>query len=164
MDNPFWDFSLKVYGQTGVPSACLRIQADFGADVNILLYLCWLGARDVEVSAADIGKIIDAADHWHRQIVVPLRQVRNKLKSDSLGADKTEAESFRSSVKRLELTAEQLEQNLLYGLEFSSRPAASEKVERPGAIRRALEAYLATLSGPVPDEHSLQTLIDAVVH
>ena len=164
MDNPFWDFSLKVYGQAEVPAACLRIQAGFGADVNILLYLCWLSARGIAVSGADIEAVVSASSRWHREVVIPLRQIRTKLKSDSLGAEATEAESFRSSVKRLELTAEQLEQNLLYGLEFTNRSVSLAMAERSVAMHRALESYLATLSGALPDDQSLGTLVDAALH
>ncbi|MEQ8707617.1 MAG: TIGR02444 family protein [Rhodospirillales bacterium] len=163
MDNPFWNFSLKVYRQAGVPAACLKIQAGFGADVNILLYLCWLHSRSVAVSESDIEEIVSAADRWHRQIVVPLRQVRSKLKSDSHGVVQAEAELFRSSVKRLELEAEQLEQGLLYGLGFSDRPGSLTEAETGFAMRRAIEAYLATLSDMVPDEDALQTLVGAAL-
>ncbi|MRG72853.1 TIGR02444 family protein [Alphaproteobacteria bacterium HT1-32] len=164
MDNPFWDFSLRVYGQAEVPAACLRIQAAFGADVNILLYLCWLAARGIAVSDTDIEAVVTASGRWHREVVIPLRQIRTKLKSDSLGAEATEAESFRSSVKRLELTAEQHEQDLLYGLEFSYRPVSLAAADRSVAMRRALEAYLATLSGGPPDDQSLGTLVDAALY
>jgi len=30
----FWTFSLSVYGQPGVPAACLTLQDEGGADVN----------------------------------------------------------------------------------------------------------------------------------
>jgi len=36
--NPFWDFSLAVWGREAVKPACLALQARHGIDVNILLF------------------------------------------------------------------------------------------------------------------------------
>ena len=39
-----WDFSVRTYRKDGVADACLSLQNDHGADVNMLLYCCWVGA------------------------------------------------------------------------------------------------------------------------
>ena len=33
----FWDFSVRTYRTPGVPDACLSLQNDYAADVNMLL-------------------------------------------------------------------------------------------------------------------------------
>jgi uncharacterized protein (TIGR02444 family) len=38
-DDPFWRFSLDLYGRPGVAPACLALQDEAGADVNLVLYL-----------------------------------------------------------------------------------------------------------------------------
>ena len=40
--HPFWRFSLRVYRAAGVQQACLALQEDCGADVNLLLLCGWL--------------------------------------------------------------------------------------------------------------------------
>ena len=49
MDLPssrFWDFSLEIYAKPGVAQACLALQDECGADVNLLLFCCWAGPLD----------------------------------------------------------------------------------------------------------------------
>ena len=41
--HPFWRFSLRVYRAAGVQQACLALQEDCGADVNLLLLCGWQG-------------------------------------------------------------------------------------------------------------------------
>ena len=42
-DHPFWEFSLRVYGNGGVPTACLALQERHAIDVNLLLFCAWIG-------------------------------------------------------------------------------------------------------------------------
>ena len=51
---PFWRFSLKFYGQSGVSDACIALQDGCGIDVNLLLFLFWL-ASERQVLSADDG-------------------------------------------------------------------------------------------------------------
>ena len=48
-ENPFWDFSLKFYDQKNVATSCLALQEDVGADVNLLLYCCWVASQGAVV-------------------------------------------------------------------------------------------------------------------
>ena len=43
----FWDYSLKTYNRPHVGKACLRLQEEAGADVNLVLLCLWLAARGV---------------------------------------------------------------------------------------------------------------------
>ncbi len=38
-----WRFSLAIYAKPDVPPACLVLQDQFGRDVNVMIYSCWLG-------------------------------------------------------------------------------------------------------------------------
>ena len=48
----FWAFSLVFYGQPGVHEACLALQDDFGADVNLALMCAWTMLDDDTWDAA----------------------------------------------------------------------------------------------------------------
>ena len=61
-DCAFWDFSLEAYARPGVAPACLDLQERHGADVNLLLFACWLsasgrGALDAALLAAARRKV-----------------------------------------------------------------------------------------------------------
>lgn len=101
----FWLFSLALYGQEGVQEACLHLQDVHGADVNLLLWCCWLAwdyghiAESPEIEAAD-ARVKD----WRDNIISPLRAVR--------AAAKEEVESYEA-LKNAELIAERHAQSLI---------------------------------------------------
>ncbi|MEE9209867.1 MAG: TIGR02444 family protein, partial [Kiloniellales bacterium] len=64
LDNPFWDFSLAVWGREAVAPACLALQERHGLDVNLLLFCGWAGRRGRALAAADIERLIEAARPW----------------------------------------------------------------------------------------------------
>ncbi len=114
--NPFWDFSLAVWGREAVEPACLALQARHGIDVNILLFCGWAGRRGCALDAADLARLIDAARPWREAAVLPLRALRIWLKTQTVtpaGAPAGPAEALRARVKACELEAEAIQQALL---------------------------------------------------
>jgi len=109
--SPFWDFSLRVYGLPGVPAACLVLQDESGADVNVALALLYLGANGRALGAGDVARVDGAVADWRREIVVPLRQVRRALKPRE---EDPAIAAFRRQVKQVELESERLQQEALY--------------------------------------------------
>src|SRR5580700_8812006 len=79
-DTPFWRFSLKFYRQGGVSEACIDLQDGYGVDVNLLLFLLWLASDGRQVSAADVKMLDDSVRSWRTLTIVPIRDVRRKLK------------------------------------------------------------------------------------
>lgn len=110
MANPFWDFSLAAYGRPGVAEACLALQDRLGLDVNLLLFALWAGRCGRRLTAVELATLREASGPWHREVVVPLRGVRRRLK----GAADPAHEALRRRIKRDELEAERLEQELLH--------------------------------------------------
>ncbi len=113
-DHPFWDFSLGVYGQTGVPEACLVLQSAHQLDVNILLYCLWFGASGRGTfDAADMTRVTGAVAEWHENIVRPMRAVRQRLKGGMEPAPEELSEPLRAGVQKLEIDFEHVEQLML---------------------------------------------------
>ena len=142
----FWDFSLAVYRQAGVPEECLALQERLGADVNLLLLCAYLGAtRNAVVDRNDIEAAVTASTAWHVDVVRNLRAARQALKPWDEGRDKELQDSsrtLRSAVKKLELDAERIEHDLLAnwanGRNFKlSSPDAAV----PANIRTLVEYY-----------------------
>ena len=76
-DDHFRNFALAVYRCSGVSHACLRLQDRFDVDVNILLFAAYLGAaRGAEFSPASLATAQSRVGTWHREVVIPLRQLR----------------------------------------------------------------------------------------
>jgi len=112
----FWDFSLKIYSAEGVAGECLTLQDKYGADVNVLLFCAFLGARGIELKKNDVEAIIAFSRPWHVTIVKSLRNARRGSKTfadDPEFKERKSAAVFRAKVKALELSAERIEHGLL---------------------------------------------------
>ena len=112
----FWDFSVRTYRTEGVPDACLALQNEYGADVNMLLYCAWVGAVlgpfDGQLFAAASGFSRDWADN----VVIPLRSARTWMKHTGCTADPvptTECMKLRDKIKSVEFGAEKMQQEVL---------------------------------------------------
>ncbi len=107
MDNPFWQFSLKLYASKGVQSVCLQLQTQYGLNVNLLLWSCWLAEKDLLLDAEVYRQAQQAIELWQRQYVEPLRLMRQQLKDHA-------ATTLRAKIMSAELEAERAVQDRLY--------------------------------------------------
>lgn len=146
--NPFWDFSLRVYGRAGVPAVCLDLQDRRGADVNVLLFAGWAGAAcGVRLDAAELARLDTAVTPWREEIVRPLRAVRRRVKGEDDG--------LYARLKAAELEAERLQQDRLHALSGLT-PGT------PGGRDLVLDNLKLALAPDGPaDEAALSALADA---
>ena len=154
-ESPFWRFSLRFYARPHIAEACLLLQDNAGADVNILLFVLYLADHRKELSASDIARLDSAVAQWRDAVVRPLRTLRRGLKPGIEFIPGPVSETFRSQIKRLELESEQIEQHRLE--EYASAiggPAAS----RMEAAEHNIGLYCAKLSNP-PQE-AITTILD----
>ena len=113
-EHPFWDFSLKLYREKAVAPACLALQNDYAADVNILLYCCWLGVAGAgRLSEADMRRVVAAVDAWQSDMIRPLRRLRQRLKQGFEPVPEDTCQRLRQAIQLLEIDAEHVEQLLL---------------------------------------------------
>ena len=143
----FWDFSLRTYRSEGVSTACLSLQDELGADVNLILYCCWAGGFDAALDDAAFQRALTFSSQWAREVVSPLREVRRWMKQEPFDpgtVDREACMALRDLVKATELAAEKLQQLTLSGLPL---PAAnSEGIEAVSAnLRRYFRAINVTL-------------------
>ena len=114
--SPFWRFSLGFYRQPGVAEACITLQEESGADVNLLLFLLWHAAQQRRLSGQEIERLEREIGAWRDRAVIPLRAIRRALKSPPGLVEAGAAEAFRTRIKAIELEAERLQQEAMYGL------------------------------------------------
>lgn len=128
--NPFWDFSLAVYGRPGVPACCLALQDRRGVDVNVLLFAAWAGLDcGIRLSAGDIARIDGSVSGWRDEMVRPLRALRRRAK--------TEDDALYRRMKAAELEAERVQQDRLF--------AAGGFLPQPGGSVELAAANMALL-------------------
>lgn len=152
--SPFWRFSLGVYGQTGVPEACLALQEESGADVNVALFVLWHASEGRELSADEVAAIDAGVAAWRREIVIPLRAVRQALKPKEFDPP---VARLRQSIKKVELESERLQQESLF---LSGAGLGTQSGAPVAAARGNLARYAALLGRVFPDQ-ACEALISA---
>ena len=153
-----WRFSLEFYRRPGVADACIALQDEAGVDVNVMLYLLYLAARGRQVHADEMARIEAVTAVWRDAVVVPLREIRRKLKAPLGEFEPTVTSSLRDDVKRIELSAERIEQQALESL--IALDAAQPDINERLAYARANMAAYADRLGSLPPE-PLQWILDA---
>ncbi|HSZ66003.1 MAG TPA: TIGR02444 family protein [Xanthobacteraceae bacterium] len=157
-DTPFWRFSLKFYRQGGVSEACIDLQDSFGVDVNLLLFLLWLASDDRRLSAAEVKMLDDNVRDWRNLTIIPIRDVRRKLKGAPTLVEAGTQEAFRNKIKAVELDAERLQQEALYA--FAKSGPLGTEASPPVAALANIAAYESLLGVNFP-KHSVAALASA---
>ncbi|KTD39182.1 hypothetical protein Lnau_0251 [Legionella nautarum] len=112
LDNPFWQFSLKLYQHEAIKEACLSFQNQEGVNVNLLLVCCWLSYAVEVISQPEFEQAYQRIKEWHQQVTQPMRQVRQYLKRSQ--ANDNWVNHFYQQVLADELSSESYQQQLLY--------------------------------------------------
>ncbi|AYC34779.1 TIGR02444 family protein [Pseudomonas cavernae] len=151
MPSDLWSFAIHFYARAGVEAACLQLQTA-GADVCLLLAGAWLTQRGVACSDERLQHLRSLAEPWQRQVVTPLRQVRQAWRP--LAAADAGLHGLREQLKALELAAER---QLLLKLESSAQ-------DWPTGADTEASAWLECLAGRAGELHhgALQVLRAAV--
>ena len=146
MDSTFWNFSVAIYGASGVESECLALQDQFGLDINLVLFCAFLGAvHGVALTPDDIAAVRKEVGPWHQNIVSTLRAARRHLKTTELQDAVAAKAAFelRARVKAAELESERIEQSMLERWAGPRLPTWSRSKPRD-AVMANLQALLVT--------------------
>lgn len=158
LDGPHWAFALDFYGRAEVQPACLRLQDEFGVDVNVLLICLYGGSRlGIRIGNREVALLDKSISAWRSEIIQPLRTVRRALKtvpSPSVPGD------LRDTVKQAELRAEQVEQAMLAGL-IGAWPSSSAC--DPRAALHAVTSYYAALCPQAGDVATADAVIETLL-
>ena len=148
-ETQLWRFSLFFYGEPHIANACLELQDETGADVNLLLFLLWQATLGRRLSEQELRDLESCIAPWRNAAVMPLRGIRRALKGIPAPIGSDLVQTFRSKVKALELEAEQVQQAVMYQLAqtFLSR---EERYPVQEAACASLRAYEQLLGGPFP--------------
>jgi uncharacterized protein (TIGR02444 family) len=99
-----------------VSEVCLSLQNDQGADVNMLLYCCWVGAAVGAFDDELFSRASGYSARWAENVVIPLREARSWMKHTGCTAEPTPTEDcmqLREQVKSVEFAAEKMQQQVL---------------------------------------------------
>jgi uncharacterized protein (TIGR02444 family) len=109
-EDALWRFSLAFYARPNVSEALIRLQDRAGCDVNLMLFMLWLGMSGRRrLTDNDIVAAERITAPIRRELVEPLRSLRRNLRSNR----DAEIQRLREKIKRLELAAERIVQRRL---------------------------------------------------
>ncbi len=103
LENPLWQYVLRLYSAPGVEAACLALQAQ-GAAVNSLLLACWSGQRGIALTEAHWQQL---SPQWRTDVLEPLRRVRYRTREHV--QQNSALDACYQALKQAELLAEQAE-------------------------------------------------------
>lgn len=114
-------------------------------DVPVVLFAAFVGAvRRQALMASGVDAARRRVDAWHREVVLPLRAVRQRLKFGPAPAPDDITGRLRSEVQRIEIEAELIELDELDALmpELEPMPASGSAAEcTRAAIETVVKAY-----------------------
>lgn len=152
----FWEFSLAFYSRERVSAACLSLQNRRGADVNILLFCCWLATLGLKPEAAGLHAAIAAVEAWRRDVLEPLRASRRAVSDQFPEIAKTDRQSIKHGLLSIELECERVAQEKI-ALAATGHVAPEEGATPLQVASAALEHYLDVVVG-TPDEQDAEDL------
>ena len=147
MEQPasFWNFSVHTYAKPGVADACLALQNRHGLDVNVLLFCCWFGCTRGVVDERLWDRVLAFSKPWADNVVRPLRAVRTWMKHTGCTQPDISNDAcmeLREEIKRVEIKAEQLQENTLEKLAGNSPLKTLYSTSQINCITLNLKAYL----------------------
>jgi uncharacterized protein (TIGR02444 family) len=123
----FKRFALALYGSEGVADACLHLQNRHDLDVNLVLFFAaFVGAerrQRLTTSGLEVARV--RVDAWHREVVRPVRAVRQRLKSGPAPAPNEITARLRRRLQQVEIDAEVVELDQLGALIPVLEPTAA---------------------------------------
>ena len=155
MADAFWAFSLAFYGRPGVSEACIALQDQYAADVDVVLFALWCASRGHALDDAEIAAVDGAVADWRNAVVQPVRAARRALKPAPGGFDAAAAGALRKSLLANELEAERLQQGAMEAL------APSPGTTEAGDAARANLAAVARFGAIPPEAEPLRVLLRA---
>jgi uncharacterized protein (TIGR02444 family) len=142
-----WDFSIQTYQIPEVEATCLKLQDTLNADVNIILYCCWMGENRHPLCSEQLQLLMETTDPWQNSILKPLRNARRMMKQHIIAMPAELLEQTINNMSEMEINAERMEQQALEkALDTNSLPVDNSR--SPLDISAAnLSLYLQQLDG-----------------
>ena len=139
------EFAVALYGSDGVSPACLRLQERHAVDVNVVLFAAFAGAAARRtLTPDDVTLVRRQVSRWHSEVVLPLREVRRRLKVGPPPAPNEATAQLRAAVQQSEINAELIELDELarFTADIGTESVAAEPVDRAfAATTTAIRTY-----------------------
>ena len=76
-----WDYAVKIYAFDEVKKQCLRLQDEYHANVDIILWCCWLRSEGITLPQSAMDEALINIDTVNQTTLLKLRSVRRSVAS-----------------------------------------------------------------------------------
>ncbi len=98
---------MHVYSQPEIAKKSLALQNEYNANVNIILWCCWLDSEGLYLPVAWMDEVLISIDTVSMQTVAKLREVRRALLQTG-SFTKVQAQHIKKHILKAELLVEKL--------------------------------------------------------
>lgn len=138
----FWEYSSSLYAEPGVAEYCIDMQDRYGALVNLMLFCCWVGSRQIELDKSAIKQAEQSIADFNAAVTSQIRRRRRELSRTVDGMDESGVDAKRILLEA-ELNAERDEhQKLLDWFSDAVLPGPPEGWSANKLIMANLRCYL----------------------
>ena len=166
-NSEFWNYSTQIWTLPNVEAICLELQNNYDANINMLLYCCWVGDKNLSLSDDDLQSLLDTIQPW-QTIIKPLRESRKMMLQQSIAMPSELKDQTITNMSEMELNAEHMAQ---LALEKALKPEniapCSQQNQTSGVdcSLNNIKSYINTLDGlSSPDEimQHISQLLNAI--
>lgn len=148
-----WEFASHVYGSPAVEQHAISLQDECNANINIMLWCCWLEAEGVRLSANLLDEVLITIDALSIQTVGKLREARRELERSG-GFTKVQALSIKKHILNAELAIEKVLLHRLQDMTCRFLEAKEYREMCANDPELTLEYYLHFINVPDAREHA----------
>tara|TARA_Y100000588_G_scaffold307576_1_gene331800 strand:- start:78 stop:623 length:546 start_codon:yes stop_codon:yes gene_type:complete len=162
----FWQFSLAYYQHSNSAETLLRLQNNYGLDINLILFALWVGSIESTALLRDHFQTLDSSiTNWRDNIIQPLRKLRQTAKAQT-ALFSNFSDNFLNMTSDIELEAERVCQALLCQ-EYLKLKDLSKGSNKKGLATTNLNSYFSLLAIPnrqdiIEAKHKLVNLTEEV--
>ncbi|VAW58316.1 hypothetical protein MNBD_GAMMA08-2651 [hydrothermal vent metagenome] len=148
MDFPkseFWNYSTQIWTLPNVESLCLELQNDHDINVNLMLYCCWVGDKNLNLNDDDLQILLDTIQPW-QTMIKPLRDSRKLMQQHLIAMPANMIDQTLENISEMELNAEHMAQ---LALEKALKPEKISPCKNQSHIECSLsniKIYVGSLS------------------
>jgi uncharacterized protein (TIGR02444 family) len=142
----FWTYATGFYAQEPIQQKCLELQDVYGANVDMILWLCWLDSNRLHLPPAALDEALTIVGGINQELLGGLRELRGKLIAGS-NFTRVQEQLVRKHILAAELAIEKI---LLQRLQdFTSRLSPVGPEDECLSLFDYLERFAIERSGQV---------------
>jgi len=144
-NSEFWNYSSQIWKLPDVENICLELQNNYDINVNLILYCCWVGDKNLNLNDDDLQILLDTIQPW-QTMIKPLRDSRKMMQQQLIAMPANMLDQTIENISEMELNAEHMSQ---LALEKALKPEKISPCENLNNIECSLsniKTYIGSLN------------------